>query len=366
METGSDIVMDDRILPAASVDDPETPPRAGAAIDRVLVVSDTFEPQVNGVVRTISALRGALAGDGCALEVIGPDRFRSLPMPSYPELRLGLVGPGRMAREMVALAPQSVHIATEGPLGWAARAACARLGWAFTSAFHTRFPDYIHARSRLPRGWTWGMLRRFHAPSRAVLAATEMLRDELESHGFARVLRWGRGVDLDRFRPEPREAFADLPRPVFLHVGRLAVEKNVEAFLSLDLPGSKVVIGDGPHRTVLERRFAEAHFLGAKAHADLPPFYAGADALVFPSRTDTFGLVVLEALACGTPVAAFPAPGPRDVIGSVPVGCIDPDLRTACLGALRLDRRACRVFAEGWSWQACARAFLGHMVPVTG
>ena len=366
METGSDIVMDDRILPAERAEDLEARRAPVSAFQRVLVVTDTFEPQVNGVVRTIAALRGALAGDGCALDVIGPDRFRSLPMPSYPELRVGLVGAGRMAREMAAHAPQSVHIATEGPLGWAARAACARLGWAFTSAFHTRFPDYIHARSRLPRKWTWAMLRRFHAPSHAVLAATDMLRGELESHGFARVLRWGRGVDLDRFQPEPREPFAGLPRPVFLHVGRLAVEKNVEAFLALDLPGSKVVIGDGPHRAVLQRRFPEALFLGAKSHADLPPFYAGADALVFPSRTDTFGLVVLEALACGTPVAAFPAPGPRDVIGSAPVGCIDADLRAACLGALQRDRQACRTFAEGWSWQSCARAFLGHMVPVTG
>jgi glycosyltransferase involved in cell wall biosynthesis len=266
---------------------------------------------------------------------------------------------------MLAHAPQSVHIATEGPLGWAARAICLRRGWAFTSAFHTRFPDYVHVRSGIPRGWTWAMLRRFHAPSNTVLAATETLCAELTDNGFRNVARWGRGVDLDRFRPAARHGFDGLPRPIFLHVGRLAVEKNVAAFLSLDLPGSKVVIGDGPQRPVLQRAFPAAHFLGSVPHEALAPYYAGSDVFVFPSRTDTFGLVCLEALACGTPVAAFPSPGPADVIGPAPVGCIGDDLRAACLSALTLDRGACRRVAETWSWDACARSFLDHMVPVS-
>lgn len=332
--------------------------------ERLLIVTDTWEPQVNGVVRTIDALRRALGNEGCAVSLIGPADFPTVPMPYYPELRLGLVSRRALIPAMLAHAPHSVHIATEGPLGWAARAACRKLGWAFTSAFHTRFPDYVHVRTRVPRGWTWAVLRRFHAASARVLAATEALCTELTSHGFGNVARWGRGVDLDRFRPEPRHDFGDLPRPVFLHVGRLAVEKNVEAFLSLDLPGSKVVIGDGPHRAALQRTYPAAHFLGAMPHDALAPFYAGADVLVFPSRTDTFGLVFLEALACGTPVAAFPSPGPIDVIGTAPVGVIGDDLRAACLDALSLDRDACRRVAEAWSWDACARAFLSQMVPV--
>jgi glycosyltransferase involved in cell wall biosynthesis len=332
--------------------------------ERLLVVTDTWEPQVNGVVRTIDALRKALAVQGCAVSIIEPGQFASLPMPSYPELRLGLVGRRRMARAMMAHAPQSVHIATEGPLGWAARAACRTLGWAYTTAFHTRFPDYVHARSRLPRAWTWALLRRFHAPSQAVLAATSALGAELAGHGFNRVERWGRGVDAECFRPSPRHGFDGLPRPVFLHVGRLAVEKNIEAFLSLDLPGSKVVIGDGPIRARLQRRYPDAHFLGPRPHGALAQYYAGSDVLVFPSRTDTFGLVLLEALACGTPVAAFPSPALSEMIGAAPVGDMATDLRSACLAALELDRADCRRFAEGASWTACADSFLSHMVPV--
>lgn len=345
---------------------PVVAPVLAHGLDRLLVVTDTWEPQVNGVVRTLDALRRALVAEGCALSIIEPGQFPSVPLPSYPELRLGLVGRRRMAQAMLARAPRSVHIATEGPLGWAARAACHGLGWAYTTAFHTRFPDYVHARTRLPRAWTWAVLRRFHHRSSAVLAATDALGAELVGHGFGRVERWGRGVDLDAFRPAPRHGFEDLPGPVFLHVGRLAVEKNTEAFLSLDLPGSKVVIGDGPLRAGLQRRFPEARFLGAVPHGALAPYYAGADVLVFPSRTDTFGLVLLEALACGTPVAAFPTPGLHELIGAAPVAATDSDLRAACLAALALDRTACRRFAEGASWEACARAFLDRMVCTDG
>jgi glycosyltransferase involved in cell wall biosynthesis len=287
-----------------------------------------------------------------------------MPLPSYPELRLCLVGRRRMAREMLALAPQSVHVATEGPLGWAARAACRTLGWTYTTAFHTRFPDYVYARSRLPRGWTWALLRHFHSASHAVLAATDALVDELAAHGFDRVVRWGRGVDSGRFGPSPRHGYDTLPRPIFLFVGRLAVEKNIETFLGLDLPGSKVVIGDGPARARLQLHWPTVQFLGAMPHAALAPYYAGADVMVFPSRTDTFGLVLLEALACGTPVAAFPSPGLREMVGAEPVIAMDTDLRAACLGALTLDRATCRRFAERRSWDACAETLLGHMVAV--
>ena len=352
---------------AETAEDCHGPPPGGATlptVPRLLVVTDTWAPQVNGVVRTLDGIAGPLAGLGCTVTIIGPAQFRSVAMPSYPELRLGLVGRGGMVRAMTAAQPDSVHIATEGPLGWAARAACHALGWPYTTAFHTRFPDYVHARTGVPRAWTWAVLRRFHRRSAAVLAATDALGAELAGRGFVRVVRWGRGVDLAAFRPLPAHAFAGLPRPVFLHVGRVAVEKNIEAFLALDLPGSKVIIGDGPARAALQRRFPEAHFLGALPHAALAPYYAGADALAFPSRTDTFGLVLLEALACGTPVAAYPSPGLHEILGGAEVGCTDADLRAACLAALTLDRAACRRFAEGASWAACARTFLGHMVPV--
>ena len=333
-------------------------------IERLLIVTDTWKPHVNGVVRTLDALAAPLASLGCAVSVIEPGQFRSLPMPSYPELRLGLVTRRQMRRAMLATRPDSVHIATEGPLGWAARAACQTLGWPFTTAFHTRFPDYVHARTGVPRAWTWAVLRRFHRRSAAVLAATDALAAELTGRGFGHVVRWGRGVDLATFRPDPRHPYDGLPRPVFLHVGRVAVEKNIEAFLALDLPGSKVVIGDGPARAALQRRFPDTHFLGALPHGALAPYYAGADALVFPSLTDTFGLVLLEALACGTPVAAYPSPGLLEILGGAPVGSTDRDLGAACMAALARDRAACRRFAEGASWAACARAFLAHMVPL--
>jgi glycosyltransferase involved in cell wall biosynthesis len=333
-------------------------------IERLLVVTDTWRPQINGVVSTIEALGAVLAPLGCRMSVIDPSQFVSVPLPSYPELRLGLVGRRRMAAAMQAETPQSVHIATEGPLGWAARAACRMLDWNYTTAFHTRFPDYVHARLRMPRRWTWSVLRRFHDESRAVLAATNALSAELVGHGFRRVVRWGRGVDLELFQPEPRHAYDQLPRPVFLYVGRLAVEKNVEAFLALDLPGTKVVIGDGPMRGALQRRFPAARFLGAIPHVALGPYYAGADVMVLPSQSETFGLVMLEALACGTPLAAAPSPVLEEVVGSAPVARWAVDLRAACLGALGLDRRACRRFAETLSWTHCAREFLGHMTPL--
>ena len=330
---------------------------------RILIVSDAWKPQVNGVVRTLSTLVEQLRRGGDVAEVIGPDRFRTLALPSYPEIRLALVRRRALARLVDDFAPDAIHIATEGPLGWAARALCRRRGWRFTTSFHTRFPDYLHIRARVPRSLSWALLRRFHAPAAATFAATTSLLQELDTRGFCRLRRWSRGVDLERFPMEPRELWPSLPRPVFLYAGRVAVEKNIEAFLSLDLPGSKVVVGDGPHRAALRGRFPEAHYTGYRENGSLAAAYAGADVLVFPSRTDTFGLVLLEALAAGTPVAALPVAGPLDVLGTAreKVGALDEDLRAACLAALGTPRDACRRHAATWSWEASAAQFRGAL-----
>lgn len=310
--------------------------------------------------RVVAQLRAG----GDEVRVIGPAEFRAVPAPGYPEIRLAVL-PGRRLRRMVdAFAPEAVHIATEGPLGWAMRGLCRRRRWGFTSSFHTRFPDYMQARMGAPLAWSWAVMRRFHAPSGAVLAATASLQRELEERGFRPVRRWSRGVELERFRPGLPDAFAGMARPVFLYAGRVAVEKNIAAFLSLDLPGTKVVVGDGPQLPALRRRFPGARFLGFRDNGALAACYASADVFVFPSRTDTFGLVLLEALASGTPVAAFPVSGPLDVIGDAPVGALDEDLRAACLRALGLDRAACRRHAEGFSWAACAARFREALVPL--
>ena len=331
---------------------------------RLLIVTDAWTPQVNGVVRTLATVAGVLERQGDVVEVIGPDRFRTLPMPGYAEIRLAL-RPARALRRMVdAFRPTAVHIATEGPLGWAMRALCIARRWPFTTSFHTKFPEYLQARTGLPPGLAWALLRRFHAAGAGTFAATPSLREELAGRGFTKIRPWTRGVDLDQFTLEPREAWAGLPRPVFLYAGRVSVEKNIEAFLALDLPGSKVVVGDGPLLAALARRFPAVHFAGWQQGGDLARCYAGADAFVFPSRTDTFGLVVLEAMACGTPVAAYPVTGPLDVIPGSGAGVVDADLRTAALAALGCDRAAARRHAERYSWEACAASFRRQLVPM--
>ncbi|WP_456316080.1 glycosyltransferase family 4 protein [Roseicella aerolata] len=331
---------------------------------RLLIVTDAWAPQVNGVVRTLSTVAERLRARGDGVEVIGPDRFRTLPMPGYPEIRLALRLGARLRAMVDAHGPTAVHIATEGPLGWAMRALCLRRGWPFTTSFHTKFPEYVQARTGLPPGLAWAVLRRFHEAGNGTFAATPSLRAELAARGFTKVRPWTRGVDLALFRPAPREVWEGLPRPVFLYAGRVAVEKNIEAFLALDLPGSKVVVGDGPQREALARRFPAAHFAGWRQGEALARAYAGADVFVFPSRTDTFGLVILEAMACGTPVAAYPVTGPRDVIPGSGAGVLDEDLRRAALAALDCDRAACRAHAERFSWEACAAAFRRQLVPM--
>ncbi len=318
------------------------------------------------MVRTLATVAGELAGMGHAVEVIGPDRFRTLPLPTYPDIRLAVLPGRRLARLIAAFAPDHLHIATEGSLGWAARAWALRTGAAFTTSFHTKFPEYVQARIGLPPGLSYAVLRRFHGAAAGMMVATASLREALATRGFAHIQPWTRGVDLSLFRPAPREDWAGLPRPVFLFVGRVAVEKNIRAFLDLDLPGSKVVVGDGPQRAELERAYPAVRFTGARFGEALARAYAGADVFVFPSLTDTFGLVLLEALACGTPVAAFPVTGPLDVLGAAPgpIGAVDSDLRRAALAALQGDRAACRGHAERYSWRACAELFLANLVPM--
>ncbi len=331
---------------------------------KILVATDAWQPQINGVVRTLGHVAREARVQGADLEFLTPDAFWTLPLPSYAEIRLALVAPGDIERRIDRVRPDAIHIATEGPLGHAVRRVCIKRALPFTTSLHTRFPDYLAGRLPVPERWTadvaWSWLRRFHAPGAAVLAATPTLVAELGRRGFHDVKLWPRGVDARLFRPRER-ATLDLPRPIFLTVGRLAMEKNIEAFLKLDLPGTKLVIGDGPACAQLTRQFPEAVFLGSRHGEDLAKIYASADVFVFPSRTDTFGLVLLEALASGVPVAAFPAAAPCDVIGDAPVGQLDEDLRLACLGALECSRADCRDFALSMTWEASARIFLEHV-----
>ena len=336
-------------------------PAAMPAPQRILIVTDAWEPQVNGVVRTMRTIALELRAMGHAVEVIGPDRFYTVPCPTYSSIRLAVLPRRSLARMIAAFAPDSLHISTEGPLGIAARRWALRNKVRFTTAFHTRFPEYLQARTGLSPRLPYALLRRFHGASSGVMVATDSLERELAAQGFRNIKSWSRGVDLDQFVPEPRHDWA-LPRPIFLYVGRVAVEKNIEAFLDLDLPGSKVVVGDGPQLASLRRRYPAAQFAGALHGGALAAAYAGADVFVFPSLTDTFGLVVVEALACGTPVAAFPVTGPIDILaGTERVGALDTDLRAACLRAIDCDRAACRVHAERFSWQACAERFLANL-----
>jgi glycosyltransferase involved in cell wall biosynthesis len=326
---------------------------------RILVATDAWHPQINGVVRTLTMMAEAAKNFGVDVGFLTPQSFRTFAMPSYRDLRVALPYPAKIARLIADARPDSIHIATEGPIGLLVRRHCRKHGLPFTTSFHTRFPEYISARLPIPESWIWALLRAFHRPSSAVMAATPALSRELRMRGFRNVVLWPRGVDATLFHP--RAVDLGLPRPVFLCVGRVAVEKNLEAFLDLDLPGAKVIVGDGPALTALARKYPQAVFLGARQGEELAEAYAAADVFVFPSKTDTFGLVLLEALASGLPVAAFPVTGPRDVIGSAPIGALDDDLRIACLSALHISPQACLAFAAGHTWEASARAFLEHI-----
>ncbi len=336
---------------------------------KILIVSDAWRPQINGVVRTLEMTAEELARMGHEALVVGPDARRrtTLSVPFYREIKLEFFARRRLKRIFREFQPEYVHITTEGPLGWAARRICIRNALGFTTAYHTRFPEYLAARSpRLAAGVvrkaTYAVLRRFHAPSKAVMVATASMERELENRDFSRVVRWTRGVDLTLFRPYGKDlpAFEGLPRPILLYVGRLAVEKNLRAFLSLRTPGSKVVIGDGPEFAALAGDFPEARFLGAKCGEDLARHYAAADVFVFPSASDTFGLVLLEACASGLRIAALPAPGPLDIFGGDgDFTALDPDLGSAISRALSLpdDGETPRAFARQYTWTACTEQF---------
>ena len=327
---------------------------------RIVVATDAWHPQVNGVVRSIEALEFEAGRLGAEVIVVSPEGFPTMRMPTYPDIRLALVGARTLGSRIESCHPDHVHIATEGPIGHAARRHCLRTGRVFTTSYHTRFPDYVAARAPVPRAWTYAWLRHFHNAGRGTMVSTASIAEELESRGFTNVVPWSRGVDHVLFHPRDGSVL-DLPRPIFLTVGRIAIEKNLDAFLSLDLPGTKVVVGDGPARSALEARYPAARFLGTRTGEDLARVYASADVFVFPSRTDTFGNVILEALASGVPVAAFPVPGPRDVLAGSDAGVLDEDLGRACREALAIPRDRARAHSLGFTWGASTRQFLENV-----
>ena len=326
---------------------------------RILLATDAWQPQINGVVRTYQRLAHELKLIGAELVVMGPENFRCVPCPSYPEIGLALPGRRRCSELIDAARPDAIHIATEGPVGWMARAHCLRRRMPFTTSFHTRFADYVSARWPVPESWVYAFQRRFHARSAGVMVATRSLADDLGRRGFERLLPWTRGVDTTLFRPAPVRLFGE--GPVFLYAGRVAVEKNIEAFLSLDLPGVKVVVGGGPQLAELKARYPAAVFTGVREGEALAACYASADVFVFPSRTDTFGMVMLEAMACGVPVAAFPTIGPKDLVTPGVSGILREDLREAALAAQRLDRAKVRAAAFAFSWSTAAKLFLANV-----
>ena len=325
---------------------------------RILIVSDAWEPQVNGVVRTLQATIGELRKAGHEVGVISPDLFRSVPCPSYPEIRLAFAGRRKVGQHIRAFGPQAIHISTEGPLGMAAQRWCIQNGFPFTTAYHTRFPEYVAARLPVSPALVWRFIRWFHRPARHIMVATRSLARELAGQGLTQTMMWERGVDHQLFRPDrPAPSVYDgLLRPIQLYVGRVAVEKNIEAFLDTAHPGTKVVVGDGPALAELKRRYPDTVFLGKQTGEALAGIYAGADVFVFPSRTDTFGLVIIEALSSGTPVAAYPVPGPGDIVRDG-AGALDEDLDVAIAAALACDRSDAATLGARYHWAGCTAQF---------
>jgi 1,2-diacylglycerol 3-alpha-glucosyltransferase/glucuronosyltransferase len=345
-------------------------PVADARPQRIMLVTDAWEPQVNGVVRTLSKVMAELRDMGCELEIVSPaDGYRTIPLITYSEIRLALGARDDVEERFLAFAPDAVHIATEGTLGWDARAVCLKHKFPYTTSYHTQFPEYVHARFNfIPLAAGYRYMHAFHDKSGRVMVATPTMMDLLRRHGFKNIAPWTRGVDTNLFHPSKRGidggVFKHLPRPIFSYVGRVAVEKNIAAFLRLDLPGTKVVVGDGPAREELHRKYPEVVFAGSRFGEELARYYADSDVFVFPSFTDTFGLVILEAMAAGTPVAAFVAPGPKDIIPGSNAGVVDDDLRKACLEALKCERAVARAYAEKYSWRACAEEFVRNLDPL--
>ena len=340
---------------------------------RIAICTDAWHPQVNGVVRTLSATVDRLMQRGHEVELVTPSQFATFALPGYSEIRLAMAPRFGTRRTLRDFRPDIVHIATEGPIGWSARSWCKAANVPFTSAFHTRFPDYAAVRTGLSPARFWPLMRRFHAASEAVLVSTPTLAQELAGHGIGHTRPWSRGIDNTVFHPThaPLEEWADLPRPIMLNVGRVAVEKNLRAFLDAKVPGTKVIVGDGPDLAMLRAAYPDAVFTGAMAGERLARAYRSADVFVFPSRTDTFGLVMIEALACGTPVAAYPVPGPLDIVGldghgadgTLPmrVGMLAEDLEQAIAGALRCDRMGAAVYGARYSWERATDQFLAAL-----
>lgn len=330
---------------------------------KILIISDAWKPQVNGVVRTLSKLQPELEALSHEVLLLTPDQFRTIPAPSYPEIRLALVPGRQVARTIEAVRPDAIHLATEGPLGWAGWRYCRRHGVPFTTSYTTQFPEYLHKRWRVPLSWSYAVLRRFHNGSAGTLVATASMRRALEQWGFRVLREWTRGVDRKLFKPTDKHLL-DFPRPIYLSAGRVATEKNLEAFLGLELEGTKVVVGAGPELARLRAKYPDARFLGYRENGELAGAYASADVFVFPSRTDTFGLVMLEALASGVPVAAYPVPGPLDVIGDSGPGVLDEDLGKAVREALKIPAATCRKYALRFTWRRCAEMFVQNLQPV--
>ena len=338
---------------------------------KLALVTDAWHPQVNGVVTTLQELVHALQAWGIEVQVMHPGLFRHRPCPGYAGIDLA-VRPHRQLRQMLLdFAPDAVHLATEGPLGWAGRRVCREQGWAFTTAFHTKFPEILHSALKVPLSWGYALFRHFHRPSSGVMVPTQGVLEMLRARGFERLRPWTHGVDTELFRhaevPVPRADWAHLPRPYWLFVGRVSYEKNIQAFLSLDLPGTKIICGVGPLEQGLRIQYPQAHWMGVLPRHDLAEVYAAADVFVFPSRSETFGLVMLEAMATGTPVAAYPVDGPLQVLcdanGHALGGVLHEDLGQAAHMALQVPRTQARARALEFGWAAAARLFASHLVP---
>ncbi len=330
---------------------------------KIVIATDAWRPQVNGVVRTYENVSEELIRMGHDVRFITPQDFKTIPCPTYPSIRLALLPGRKVSRLLKRIKPDAVHVATEGPIGTAARRYCLKHNISFTTSYHTQFPEYIKARVPIPLSWSYAYIRRFHEKAAHTFVPTNHMKQRLEENGFKNVVIWSRGVNSEIFKPRDK-SFLDLPRPIFVHMGRIAVEKNIEAFLSLDLPGSKLIIGDGPYLEKLKQKFPDAHYTGYKFGEELAQHVAASDVFVFPSLTDTFGIVLLEAMACGLPVAAYPVTGPIDVVKNGFSGILSDNLKRACLDAMKLNSEDCIDYSSKFTWHNSAQTFLENLAPI--